>query len=429
MLLFYLLPVRDITRTHPVADKPYFAKRRIIFRLVEFLFKPIWIIRGSPDIEGDPLGAIKARLNKGENVVIFPEGTRGSPGELLKFKSGIGRLISQFPEIPIVPIFLSGPERALPKGTALLLPFWNRIVVGPPQCYSESHRDITSSLQKSLHDLFRSESAHRHHRRQRTSVAPLLISFLGIDGSGKSTISAMVAEKLSETSRVALISDKLEMFDRGNRLDIQPLITEKLREAIGTYAKHASSLKAYKIPKLAELLLRDRLLHDAERWYAPGVIVLDGAPLLNIAAWAVLYKGDSLDDQTWAAAIGLLAGKKVDTNCERSIYARFAELRHLKQLKLNRLSLPDVVVLLDVPPATACNRIGKRGEHRQVHETEEKLSALRSAYIRVCGLIEQQWEIPVKTLSGEKSLEESVSQALEFITASVATGENDGISN
>jgi 1-acyl-sn-glycerol-3-phosphate acyltransferase len=427
LLLFYLLPLSDIVRTHPVADKPYFSKRKIVFRLVDLLFKPIWITRGSPDTDGDPFAHIKNRLDKGENVIIFPEGTRGSPGEIQQFKSGIGRLMTQYPDMPILPVLLSGPERALPKGSSLLLPFWNHIVVGPPQIYRGSHREITTSLHETLQSLYCSETAHRHHRRQRTSAAPTIIAFLGIDGSGKSTLSAMVAQKLSESSKTALISDELEIYDGGNRQDVQPLITEKLREAIGSYAKQAASLKSYKVPKLAELILRDRLLRDAGRWYLPGKVVMDGSPLLNMAGWAVLYKGDAIDDQTWADAIGLLAGKKINPDRERSMYNLFPEARYLKQLKLNRLSLPDVVIFLDIPPTIACERIGGRGERRQVHETEEKLTALRSAYIKVCGLVEQNWNTPVMIISGEKSREESTAEAVEFITSTLTAEGNNGI--
>ena len=36
------------------------------------------------------------------------------------------------------------------------------------------------------------------------------------------------------------------------------------------------SLKSYKVPKLAELLLRDHVVGEVRRWYAPDAIVMDG---------------------------------------------------------------------------------------------------------------------------------------------------------
>ena len=64
------------------------------------------------------------------------------------------------------------------------------------------------------------------------------------------------------------------------------MLTEKLREYIGGYAKKAESLKFYKIPKLTELILRNYLIHEVSRWYLPDLIIIDGSPLLNMIAWA-----------------------------------------------------------------------------------------------------------------------------------------------
>ena len=147
LLLFYLLSVRDIAVTHPVAEETYFNRSRIVFALVRFAFQPVWVQRGRAGKQEGAMSAMKEKLDAGHNLIVFPEGTRGAPGELLPFKSGVGRLVSQYPRIPIVPVFLSGAERVLPKMTMLPLPFWSQVVVGPAQMCSGSHRDITEQLQ------------------------------------------------------------------------------------------------------------------------------------------------------------------------------------------------------------------------------------------------------------------------------------------
>jgi thymidylate kinase len=81
---------------------------------------------------------------------------------------------------------------------------------------------------------------------------------------------------------------------------------------------------------------------------------------------------------------------------------------------LTRLRLPHVVILLDVDPGTACARIGSRGEQRQVHETEEKLAELRSAYLMVCEVVQRRWGIPVHVVDGNQSLEKVVDESLQF---------------
>lgn len=421
LLLYYLLPVSHIVRTHPVADQPYFSKSRLAFRLVNFFFKPIWVTRGKPNLADDPFGDIKRIIDSGQSVIIFPEGTRGVSGEMQHFKSGIGRLMAQYPEIPIVPVFLSGPERSLPKTSALLLPIWNNIIVGPPQICIGGHREITHHLENILIELSRSESARRHKRKTHEPRAVKHIAFLGIDGSGKSTTSKMVAASISDSSRVCLVSDELKFFEQGRTREIQPLITEKLRQVISGYAKNAKSLKLYKIPKLMELLLRNQLLREAERWYSPDLIVLDGSPLLNLLAWSVLYKKSTIDQNTCSTALAILSGRAGNIRRDDPIFSRFPELVHLKRLGLTKLALPDIVVLIDLPPEVACQRIEVRGEQKQVHETADKLGRLRRAYLQVCEVVQKDWQVSTVILDGEQTREDLCHAGIEFVRKSIVT--------
>jgi len=424
ILLFCLLPIAKITTTHPVAEKVYFSRSRIIFALVKFFFQPIWIERGRPDTKGDPFHTIKSLLDRGHTVIIFPEGTRGKPGVIEHFKSGIGRLIVQYPDLPIVPVFLSGPERSLPKSSSLLLPFWNHVIIGPAQQCRGSHRDTTRLLEGILVGLSCSESVRRHKRRTDTHKSPKSIAFLGIDGSGKSTLSRTAAEELSSDSEVCLISDRLTFFKGGTSQPMQPLGTEKIRKVVGDYAKHAGSLKSYKIPKLAELLLRNHLYYEVRRWYNPDIIVMDGSPLLNMAAWAALYK-ETPDKNVLARAIGILSGREQKISPRDPIFTQFPELTALRRWRLDRLIMPDIVVFLDVRPDTACSRIAVRGEARQVHETEEKLTQLRGAYIAVCGIARTHMAIDVSIIDGERPQADVFADARAFIDEVMKANDSD----
>ena len=88
---------------------------------------------------------------------------------------------------------------------------------------------------------------------------------------------------------------------------------------------------------------------------------------------------------------------------------------YLKRLKLNRLTLSDAVVFLDVPPVTACQRIDKRGEQKQVHETEEKLGKLREAYHMVCDVVHGERGVIVSRLDAEATPENIANAAIEFL--------------
>jgi 1-acyl-sn-glycerol-3-phosphate acyltransferase len=48
--------------------------------------------------------------------VVYPEGTRGEPGETQSFKQGVG-VIGKEMNAPIVPCYVHGTGEALPKGS------------------------------------------------------------------------------------------------------------------------------------------------------------------------------------------------------------------------------------------------------------------------------------------------------------------------
>jgi 1-acyl-sn-glycerol-3-phosphate acyltransferase len=413
MLLFYILPLRLVPVTHPVADLPYFSRSSFVKRLVDFLFDPVWIVRERDKRVSDPLEDIGDRLDGGRNIVIFPEGTRGEPGEMRRFKPGIGRLSAERPDIPVVAVFLSGPERALPKRSSVPLPFWQHVVVSPPQKPRGTSRDITASLEQTVIELSNSDAVQRQKRRaSRAGPAPM-ISILGIDGSGKSTQAQRLAQALSRDGSASVISDAALFFENGEPRNLQPLLTEAIRSAISVRAKKAGSLKSYKIPKLADLFLRDHLLGEIGRWYRPDVTVMDGSPLLNIVAWSALYKPSRFDARACTKIIDVLTGG-AGTQRHDPVFDDFPELRHLKRLHLTHLRRPDVVVFLDVDPAAACQRIESRGEHRQVHETADKLGKLRSAYLDVCDVVEHAWRVPTARVDGNRGLDVISDEIADF---------------
>ena len=46
LLLFYILPVKQICRTHVVAAEEYFSRSKVVFWVVDCLLRPILIVRG-----------------------------------------------------------------------------------------------------------------------------------------------------------------------------------------------------------------------------------------------------------------------------------------------------------------------------------------------------------------------------------------------
>ncbi len=85
-------------------------------------------------------------IERGKNVLIFPEGTR-STGDVLEFKSLVGYLALKH-EIDVLPMFLGGTREALPKGA--LVPKQRELVarIGPPMAVADMKR-LTAGLHPS----------------------------------------------------------------------------------------------------------------------------------------------------------------------------------------------------------------------------------------------------------------------------------------
>jgi 1-acyl-sn-glycerol-3-phosphate acyltransferase len=85
----------------------------------------------------DPKAAVRVlreageRLRDGRFVVVFPEGTRSGDGSIGEFRPGAFHL-AQKSGAPVVPVYIDGGYRALPKGCLRVRPAGFLIRVLPP---------------------------------------------------------------------------------------------------------------------------------------------------------------------------------------------------------------------------------------------------------------------------------------------------------
>jgi 1-acyl-sn-glycerol-3-phosphate acyltransferase len=114
--LLSCLPENKINNTYAVVAEDYFFSNDIIAYLSRILVNSLPISRGRGAYSG--IKACMALLDRGKNLIIFPEGTRSKTGEMQPFRSGIGLLMAERKE-PVIPIFIDGAYKAMPKGRFL----------------------------------------------------------------------------------------------------------------------------------------------------------------------------------------------------------------------------------------------------------------------------------------------------------------------
>ena len=107
------------------------------------------------EMHQDIFAEAKKALKQKEILIIFPEGTRGNTPHLQDFKTGIAHLTQYFPKVPVVPLFIHGTNKSLPKNEGILVPFITDVYIGKPVFHhkKEENKKWTQMLQKQVEQL------------------------------------------------------------------------------------------------------------------------------------------------------------------------------------------------------------------------------------------------------------------------------------
>lgn len=112
------------------------------------------------------LGGASTALRRGEMLLVFPEGTRSKSGKIQKFQRGLGYLVDTH-GVDVLPLWIDGTYRALPKGQPLPSPASRKLNVhiGPllsaselknslgDQSPTERYKSISEAARKAVTDL------------------------------------------------------------------------------------------------------------------------------------------------------------------------------------------------------------------------------------------------------------------------------------
>lgn len=155
MVLMTLLPFRRLKDIHPVAAADYFLRTPLLAWFALSIIGIIPIQRQRKGAHDDPLAGASAALEQGKILIIFPEGSRGEPEKMGALKKGVSHLAQRHPEVPVVPVFLHGLGKALPKGEGLLVPFFCDVFVGEPVIWPGERQQHMALLSERFAELDR----------------------------------------------------------------------------------------------------------------------------------------------------------------------------------------------------------------------------------------------------------------------------------
>ncbi len=129
IILMAALPAELRRTAHPVAAADYWGKSAVRRYIALKVLNVVLVDRDGAE---DPLAPLRAELERGQSLIIFPEGTRGAEATPGPFKSGLYWLARDFPRVELVPVYLSNLARAYPKGAVLPAPITCVATFGAP---------------------------------------------------------------------------------------------------------------------------------------------------------------------------------------------------------------------------------------------------------------------------------------------------------
>lgn len=155
--LLCALPLRRIQKAYPAAAKDYFftSMPKVAFSAVVMNAMPF----DRKENPRESLALCRALLETPQHVLIlFPEGTRTTTGELAPFKPGIGFLTAGT-GIAVVPCHLDGAFRAWPKGAWIPRPRRLTLRIGEPLSFADAEpskegaKSVAATLEEKVRAL------------------------------------------------------------------------------------------------------------------------------------------------------------------------------------------------------------------------------------------------------------------------------------
>ncbi len=154
LVLMSLYPLSLIHKVRPVAAADYFLSNRLLAWVSLHCLDIVPFDRsGHVDKERLFSGCHQA-LDNGGILILFPEGSRGSPEKISKIRKGLFYLVRERNDTKITPVVMYGLGRALPRGEALFVPFNCDVIVGDPLPDADNSTVFIENITHRFAELF-----------------------------------------------------------------------------------------------------------------------------------------------------------------------------------------------------------------------------------------------------------------------------------
>jgi len=146
MVIISLYPLSKIHKIRPVAAADYFMKNKFISWISINCIGIIPLDRTGASSLEELFKECHQALDDGDILILFPEGSRGVPEKMSRFKKGLYYLLKDKKQIPVTPIAMQGLGNSLPKGEALFVPFNCNVNIGDIINIPNSSKEFNDQL-------------------------------------------------------------------------------------------------------------------------------------------------------------------------------------------------------------------------------------------------------------------------------------------
>ncbi|MDO8990297.1 MAG: lysophospholipid acyltransferase family protein [Sideroxyarcus sp.] len=130
--LWSALPPELRARTRPVAAADYWGTGRFKRYVALKCLNAVLINRNKTEAGSNPLSPLFEALDRGDSLILFPEGTRQLQALPGNFKAGLFHLAERYPNVELIPVYLENLNRSMPKGAILPVPITCTVRFGTP---------------------------------------------------------------------------------------------------------------------------------------------------------------------------------------------------------------------------------------------------------------------------------------------------------